>query len=48
MKTYYVIYKSFQMPGLEHFEVLAENKHDAKMKFLEANLKHDYIIRVIT
>lgn len=48
MKTYYVLYKSFQKPGLEHFEVLAENKQDAKMKFLEANLKHDYIIRVIT
>jgi hypothetical protein len=47
MTTYLVVYKSYQKPGLEHFEVLAENKHDAKMKFLEANIKHDYIIKVI-
>ena len=47
MQLYYVIYKSFQKPGLEHFEVYAEHKHDAKMKFLAANIKHDYIIRVI-
>lgn len=47
MTTYLVVYKSYQKPGLEHFEVLAENKHDAKMKFLEANIKHDYIIKII-
>lgn len=48
MKTYYVLYKSYQRPGLEHFEVVAENKHAAKILFLEANIKHDYIIRVFT
>ena len=47
MTTYLVVYKSYQKPGLEHFEILAENKHDARMKFLEANIKHDYIIKVI-
>ena len=48
MTTYYVVYKSFQKPGLEHYEVVAEHKHSARMKFLEANIKHDYIIKVIT
>ena len=47
MKTYYVVYKSFQKPGTEHYEVLAENKHDAKIKFLQTGIKHDYIIRII-
>jgi len=47
MTTYLVVYKSYQKPSLEHFEVLAKNKHDAKIKFLEANIKHDYIIKVI-
>ena len=46
MNTYYVIYKSYQKPGTKIFEVLAENKYDAKMKFLEANIKHDYVIKV--
>lgn len=48
MINYFVVYKSYQKPGAEHFEVLAKNKHDAKIKFLEANIKHDYIIKVIT
>lgn len=47
MKHYFVVYKSFQKPGLEHFEVDAKDKAEAKMKFLEANIKHDYIVRVI-
>lgn len=47
MTTYFVVYKSFQKPGTEHYEVLAENKHDARIKFLESNIKHDYIIKVI-
>lgn len=47
MSNYFVVYKSYQKPGLEHFEVLAENKNAAKMKFLEANIKHDYVIKVI-
>lgn len=47
MSTYFVIYKSFQCPGTEHFEVLAENKNDAKLKFLETGIKYDYIIKVI-
>jgi len=48
MTTYYVVYKSYQKPGTEHYEVVAVHKNDAKMKFLEANIKHDYIIKVIT
>ena len=47
MKQYFVVYKSYQKPGLEHFEVDAMDKAEAKMKFLEANIKHDYIIEVI-
>lgn len=47
MTTYIVVYKSYQKPGLEHFEVLAENKNAAKIKFLESNIKHDYIIKVV-
>jgi hypothetical protein len=47
MTTYLVVYKSYQKPGLEHFEVLAENKYDARMKFLKSNIKYDYIIKVI-
>jgi hypothetical protein len=47
MKHYFVVYKSYQKPGLEHFEVEAKDKAEAKMKFLEANIKHDRIIKVI-
>lgn len=47
MKEYYVIYKSYQKPGLEHFIVKAKHKDAAKKAFLEANIKHDYIIKVI-
>lgn len=47
MSTYFVVYKSFQKPGTEHYEVLAENKNDARSKFLEANIKHDYVIKVV-
>lgn len=47
MNIYYVVYKSYQKPGTEHYTVLAENKNSAKMQFLEANIKHDYIIKVI-
>lgn len=47
MKHYFVVYKSYQKPGLEHFEVEAKDKTEAKMKFLEANIKHDRIIKVI-
>ena len=47
MSTYFVVYKSFQKPGTEHFKVVAENKSTARMKFLEANIKHDYVIKVI-
>lgn len=47
MKTYIVVFKSYQKPGLEHVEILAENKNSAKMKFLEMNVKHDYILKVI-
>ncbi len=47
MKTYFVVYKSYQKPGVEHYEVLAENKNHAKILFLETAIKHDYIIKVI-
>jgi hypothetical protein len=47
MKEYYVIYKSYQKPGLEHFIVTAKHKADARQLFLEANIRHDYIIKVI-
>jgi hypothetical protein len=47
MKHYFVVYKSYQRPGLEHFEVDADNKAEARMMFLEANIKHDYIIKII-
>lgn len=47
MKHYFVVYKSYQKPGLENFGVEAKDKAEAKMKFLEANVKHDYIVRVI-
>jgi hypothetical protein len=47
MKTYIVVYKKFQEPGLAHFEVKCLNKHEARMKFLEANIKHDTIIKII-
>lgn len=47
MKHYFVVYKSYQRPGLEHFEVDAVNKAEARRMFLEANIKHDYIIKVI-
>lgn len=47
MKHYFVVYKSYQRPGLEHFEVDAYNKAEARQMFLEANIKHDYIIKVI-
>ena len=48
MNIYYVVYKSFQKPGTEHYEVVAVHKEHARMQFLEANIKHDYIIKVIT
>ena len=47
LKHYFVVYKSYQRPGLEHFEVDAINKAEARMMFLEANIKHDYIIKII-
>jgi hypothetical protein len=47
LKHYFVVYKSYQRPGLEHFEVDALNKAEARMMFLEANIKHDYIIKII-
>ena len=47
MKHYFVVYKSYQKPGTEHFEVNASDKAQARMKFLEMNIKHDYIIKVI-
>jgi hypothetical protein len=47
MKHYFVVYKSYQRPGLEHFEVDADNKAEARRMFLESNIKHDYIIKVI-
>jgi len=47
MKHYFVVYKSYNKPGLEHFRVEAQDKAAAKMKFLEANIPHDRIIKVI-
>jgi hypothetical protein len=47
MKHYFVVYKSYQRPGLEHFEVDAANKAEARRMFLDANIKHDYIIKII-
>jgi hypothetical protein len=47
VKHYFVVYKSYQRPGLEHFEVDAANKAEARKLFLEANIKHDYIIKII-
>jgi hypothetical protein len=46
MKHYYVVYKTFQKPGTKIFEVDANNKAIAKALFLEANIKHDYVIKV--
>lgn len=48
MKTYYVVYKLYQAPGLDHFECVAQNKAQARLMFLETGKKHDYIIKVIT
>jgi len=48
IKTYFVVYKLFQKPGLGHLKVLAENKAEARMRFLESNIKHDHIVRVLT
>lgn len=48
MKEYYVVYKSYQRPGLEHFIVTAEHKDAARRIFLEQNIKFDYIIKIIT
>ena len=47
LKTYFVVYKLFQKPGLAHLEVLAKNKAEARMRFLESNIKHDHIVRVM-
>ena len=47
MKHYFVIFKSYQKPGLEHFEVDALNKDEARKMFLESGIKYDYIIKVI-
>lgn len=47
MKEYYVVYKSYQKPGLEHFIVMAKHKADARRIFLEQGIKHDYIIKII-
>lgn len=47
MKHYFVVYKLFGVPGLGHYEVDASNKDEAKRKFLDSNIKHDHIIRVI-
>lgn len=43
-----LIYFLMKNPNFKKRFTLAEHKHDAKMKFLEANIKHDYIIKVIT
>ena len=48
MKTYYVVYKKYKLPELAHFEVLADNKNHAKILFLQAGIKHDYVIKIIT
>jgi hypothetical protein len=47
MKEYYVVYKSYGRPGLEHFITMAENKSEARRIFLEQNIKYDYIIKII-
>lgn len=47
MKDYYVVYKSYQKPGVEHKIIQALNKDDARRKFLTMNIKHDSIIKII-
>lgn len=47
MKDYYVVYKSYRKPGLEHKIIQALNKDDARQKFLEMHIKHDYITKII-
>lgn len=47
MKDYYVIYKSYQKPGLEHKIIQALNKDDARKKFLMMNIKYDSIIKIV-
>lgn len=47
MKDYYVVYKSYQKPGLEHKIIQALNKDDARKKFLMMNIKYDSIIKIV-
>lgn len=47
MKEYYVIYKSYRIALLVVSIVKAKHKAEARKLFLEANIKHDYIIKVI-
>lgn len=47
MKDYYVVYESYQKPGVEHKIIQALNKDDARQKFLTMNIKHDSIIKII-
>ena len=42
MKHYFVIFKSYQKPGLEHFEVDAFNKDEAKKTIMEQMGWRDY------
>ena len=48
MKRYGVLYKLYQDPGTDVFWTLAENKDDARNKFILSMTKYDLIIKIIT
>ena len=47
MKDYCVVYKSYQKSGLEFKVIQGLHKDDARKKFLDMNIKHDYIIKIV-
>lgn len=47
VKDYYVVYKSYRKPGVEHQIIQALHKDDARQKFLMMNINHDSIIKII-
>ena len=46
-KSYVVVYKKKDKPGLDHFITFAEHKEETKQAFLELRIPHDHIIKVI-
>lgn len=47
MKDYIVVYKLYKTPGTGGYTCIAQNKHDAKLKFMSSGIKYDYIIKII-